>query len=342
MPAARPAVVALAGLLLANGFAQAADLLVLEQKIPLGQVKGRIDHMAIDVGRKRLIVAELGNDTVGVVDIPERKVVHVITGLKEPQGIGFVATDDTVYVANAGDGSVRIYRAADYAEAGTVDLGEDADNVRVDPVGKRVFVGYGGGAFAIIDAATRKKVSDIPLGAHPEGFQLAQSSGHLFVNIPRRREIAAVDPATGGRVATWPMGARDNFPMTLDEGAQRVIVTFRSPARLGVFSMHDGAAVANVETCGDSDDVFADAKRRRIYVVCGEGFVDVFEARAEQGSRQEPQSSQPAPPYSRVAHIRTAAGARTGLFSADADRLFVAVPARSKQAAAIWAFRPVP
>jgi len=83
-------------------------LLQLETKIPLGDVKGRIDHMAIDLPRRRLFVAELGNDTVGVVDLNEQKVQHVITELKEPQGVGYVPSSDTVFVTNAGDGSVLL------------------------------------------------------------------------------------------------------------------------------------------------------------------------------------------------------------------------------------------
>jgi YVTN family beta-propeller protein len=65
--------------------------LILENKIDLGKVSGRIDHMAFDPGRNRLFVAELGNNAVGVVDLNERKVVHVITGLSEPQGIGYAS-----------------------------------------------------------------------------------------------------------------------------------------------------------------------------------------------------------------------------------------------------------
>src|SRR6266550_391228 len=91
--------------------------LQLETKIPLGDVKGRIDHMAIDLPRRRLFVAELGNDTVGVVDLNEQKVQHVITGLKEPQGMGYVPSSDTLFVANAGDGSVLMFHGADYAAA---------------------------------------------------------------------------------------------------------------------------------------------------------------------------------------------------------------------------------
>src|SRR5262249_53846773 len=137
--------------------------LQLETKIPLGDVKGRIDHMAIDLLRRRLFVAELGNDTVGGVDLNEQKVQHVITGLKEPQGIGYVPSSETLFVANAGDGSVLLFRGAEYAAAGRIDLGDDADNIRVDSASNRVFVGYGSGALAVIDPATNGKIAGISL-----------------------------------------------------------------------------------------------------------------------------------------------------------------------------------
>src|SRR5215468_1241875 len=100
---------------IARPIAQADSLpLQLEAKIPLGEVAGRIDHLAIDLSRQRLFVAELGNDSVAVVDLKAGKVKHVITGLKEPQGIGYVPSSDTVFVANAGDGTVRLFRGEDY------------------------------------------------------------------------------------------------------------------------------------------------------------------------------------------------------------------------------------
>src|SRR6266581_3199792 len=98
--------------------------LQLESKIPLGDVSGRIDHLAIDLSHNRLFVAELGNDTVAVVDLVERKVRHVITGLREPQGVGYVPSNDTLYVANAVDGAVLLFRGEPLAAAGRIDLGD--------------------------------------------------------------------------------------------------------------------------------------------------------------------------------------------------------------------------
>src|SRR5262249_3567553 len=84
---------------------------------------------------------ELGNDAVGVVDLNEQKVRHVITELKEPQGVGYVPSSDTLFVTNAGDGSVLLFRGAEYAVAGRIDLGDDADNIPMGTATNRGFIG---------------------------------------------------------------------------------------------------------------------------------------------------------------------------------------------------------
>src|SRR5690349_20302782 len=147
----------------------AAPPLVLEAKIPLGDVSGRIDHLAIDTKRQRLLVAELGNNSLGVVDLAAGKVLRRITGLSEPQGVAYVPFSDSVFVANAGDGSVRVLRGEDLTAVGRIELGDDADNVRVDTARERVLVGYGKGALALIDPISLSKTGNIRLKAHPEG-----------------------------------------------------------------------------------------------------------------------------------------------------------------------------
>jgi DNA-binding beta-propeller fold protein YncE len=306
-----------------------APPLQLEATIPLGDVSGRIDHMAVDVKRQRLFVAELGNDTVGVVDLAERKLLRRLTGLKVPQGVGFEPVSDTVYVANARDGSVNLFQGTDLAAAGTIALGGDADNIRIDSKGRRVIIGYGQGALAIIDPASRRKTNEIRIAQHPEGFQLDADTSRIFVNVPDDRSIVVVDTDAGKQVAAWPQAGRDgNFPMALDPARQQILAVFRRPALLAIFSMADGGPVAKLPVCGDSDDVFVDAKRQRAYVSCGEGFVDVIDLAAV--------------PITRIGHIPTTSGARTALFIPNLDRLVIAAPARGTTPAAIWVFRPVP
>jgi YVTN family beta-propeller protein len=302
--------------------------LQLEAKIPLGDVRGRIDHMAIDLARQRLFVAELGNDSVGIVDLKNRKVLRRISGLKEPQGVGYVPSTDVLYIANAGDGALRLFQGDNYSDAGRIELGDDADNIRVDEATNRVIVGYGSGALAVIDAASRNRIADIPLRGHPESFQLSRDGKHIFVNVPNAREIAVVDRSAGKQIASWPTRvAAGNFPMALDDEAGQVFTVFRNPAKLGVFPMKDGTSVAVADICGDADDIFLDAKRRRLYVSCGDGSLDVIEA---QGG------------FRRIARVPTIAGARTALFVPELDRLFLAVRAQRGEPAAVWVFQPLP
>jgi DNA-binding beta-propeller fold protein YncE len=321
------ALLAAAGL--SDGHAADSAPLRLEAKIPLGHVAGRIDHMAVDLPRQRLFVAELGNDSVGIVDLQAAKVLHRITGLKEPQGVGYVSSNDVLYAANAGDGSVRLFRGADFKETGRIELGKDADNIRVDAAGRRVFVGYGDGALAVIDAESNHKITDMALDGHPESFRLESGGSLIFVNVPDVHAVEVVDRNDGRTRAKWSTGAwGGNFPMTLDDASRQVIVVFRNPATLAAFSMIDGAHVTSISACGDADDVFVDAKRHRVYVSCGDGFLDVFEPHEAS--------------YRRIAHIPTASGARTSLYVPELDRLFLAVRARSQQPAELWVYRPSP
>jgi YVTN family beta-propeller protein len=306
-----------------------AALLQREAKIALGNVRGRIDHMAVDLKRQRLFVAELGNDSVGIVDLATRKVIGRIPALKEPQGVGYEPSTDTLYVANAGDGSVRLFEGDNYKSVGQIELGSDADNIRVDAATKRVFIGYGSGGLAVIDPSTRSKVGNISLKAHPESFQIDPDTSQVFVNLPDVRGIAVVDRVSQKQIGKWPLADRGaNFPMALDPVRRQILVIFRAPAELGVFSMTDGKPIATIETCGDADDLFIDAKRARVYVSCGAGFLDVLESKEAS--------------YRRIARIPTVSGARTSFFVPEMDRLLVAVRASSGEPAAIWIFQPMP
>ena len=304
--------------------------LVLEKAIPLDDVSGRIDHVAVDLKRDHLAVAELGNDTVDLIDLSTARVVHRIGGLHKPQGIAFVPSADLLAVANAGDGAVEFFRASDFSPLGGIDLGGDADNVRVDNGTGHLVVGYGDGGLAIIDPTTRSKLADIALQAHPEGFQLGLDGSRAFVNVPDARQIAAVDLISGKQTATWRVpDLESNFPMALDSQGRTLAIAFRGPARLALLDAASGAVIASVETCGDADDVFFDDRRRKIYVVCGAGAVDVFD-RNNGGLR-------------RIAQVETAPGARTGLFVPELDRLFVASRAASPGTGAkVLVFRPSP
>ena len=307
---------------------------MLEAKIPLGAVAGRIDHFAFAPDRQLLFVAELGNDSVGIVDLKERKVLHRIAGLNEPQGVAWHPATGTLYVANAGDGSLRLYLAPTFAPPtftplGRIELGADADNIRIDPWRNRIVVGYGKGALAVIDPASRQKIADMPLKGHPESFQFDETGSRIFANVPDARQIAVVDVDSGKQTSTFDTaGASSNFAMAIDVDGHRLLVAFRSPAKLMIFATRTGKLEGSFDICRDADDMFVDPRRRRLYVSCGEGMIDVL--------------GQISSGYERIARIPTVAGARTSLFVPAGDRFYLGVRATASEPAAIWVFRPQP
>jgi hypothetical protein len=302
--------------------------LELERTIGLPNVSGRIDHLAVDVQHQRLFVAELGNGSVDSIDLMSGE-SRRIDGLKEPQGVAHLPERNELVVASAGDGTVRFFDAPSLAPIGSLTLGDDADNVRVDPKTGQVVVGYGSGALAIVDPARRVVVRIIALAAHPEGFQIDGESRRAFVNVPDAHKIVVVDLDSGGVLANWRATHFSNFPMAVSETSGVVGIVYRIPARLVVVDAASGQAKADLPTCDDADDLYFDDKRRRIYVSCGSGAIEVFE-QAGAG-------------YIAAAHTDTRSGARTSLFVPALDRLFVAARSHSRgQDAAVLVYRPMP
>ena len=134
-----------------------ADELTLRQTIPLADVKGRIDHMDADVKKQVVFMSALGNNSLEIVDIKNGKQVHSIKGLSEPQGVIFIPQTNEIMVANGGNGGCQFYNSETYQSTGTIDLGSDADDIRYDSIGKRIYVGYGSGGIAEIDPLTDRK-----------------------------------------------------------------------------------------------------------------------------------------------------------------------------------------
>ena len=300
--------------------------LVFERSIPLAGVSGRIDHLAIDLKRNRLFVAELGNGSVDALDLERRTPSLRIPGLSEPQGIAYLARTDEIAVACGGDGTVRFYRGSDLVPAGVLKVGDDADNLHVNPSGDRLVVGYGTGGLAIIDPSARRIVARLALPGHPEGFSLDGDS--VLVNVPDRNAIILGDLASTRILARWEARHGSNYPLALDASGRTAAIAYRSPARLETRIASKGETLTDSAACGDADDVFFDGERNRLYLICGSGAVAVFH---DTGNGYRP-----------AGLIETSAGARTGLFVAEQDRLFVAAPSRGGRQAEIQVYRATP
>jgi DNA-binding beta-propeller fold protein YncE len=298
--------------------------LTLTGSIPMSHIQGRIDHFALGP-EGTIFISALGNNTEEVIDLSGGVVGHTIPGIPKPQGVAYAPEVKKIFVGSD-EGKLYIFNAESYAQLATLDFGDDVDNLRYDPAAKRLYVGYGDGAIAMVDVTTNQRLpQEFKLGAHPESFQLEKSGPNIYVNVPGLKQIAAINRQTGA-ITRWPIKEESNFPMALDEANHRLFAVTREPPRLLVVDTGSGHLVATLPCVQDSDDLYYDAARKRIYAVGGEGYISVFQ-------------QQDADHYRLLARIPSQLGARTagyfGKLGKGFDRLFVAVPARGDHGAEV-------
>jgi hypothetical protein len=206
------------------------------------------------------------------------------------------------------------------------------DNLRYDAKNRRVYVGYGEdetGAIGTVDATTNERLEEeYKLGAQPESFQLETEGPNIYVNLPDLKQIAVINRTTHA-ITRWSLTLEHNFPMSLDEANHRLFVGTHEPARLAVLDTSSGRLIAALPSVQDTDDLYYDAARKRVYMAGGEGFVEVFQQKD-------------ADHYQLISKIATALGARTaGYFGKGRkgfDRFYLAVPARAGRGAELWIY----
>lgn len=360
---ATASLLALACLISPAQITAAGEPLVQVGSIPLRGVEGRLDHLSFDTRSPRLFVAALENHSVEVVDLARRRRVHQLTGIREPQGLLCIPEQNRLLVCSRGDGTCRSFNATTYEEGPWIDLGRNADNVRFDPDTQVIYVGSGGepgnGLLTAIDLISllpaaqggqpapphspadfllnRPRQADprmeSQLPAHPESFQLDPANRRLLVNLPDEHHIAVLQIGTNSltNAAAWPVTVGEkNFPMALDPASARLFIACRQPPLLAAYDSRAGNLLAQTPCVADADDLFYDAKLKRVYVIGGEGFADVFQV---SDTAQEP---------TRLARLPTAPRARTGLFIPELQMLAVAAPHITNRPAAVLLFEARP
>jgi WD40 repeat protein len=321
-------------LVIGVAFGQSAPALSLKTKIAVSGINGRMDHFTVDLKGQRLFVSALGNNTVEVFDLKSSKRVRTITGLDAPQGLFYDASTNHLFIASE-DGSVKIYDATSFQLLQTVKLKDDADNIRYDSRNHTVLVGYGGGkeirnrpispgAIAIMDT-DGKPIGEIVTDSHPESFQLEKTGTRVFVNVPDKKEVEVADISTRTVTDRWPISVAQNFPMALDESHHRLFVGCRVPAQLLVLDTTNGKTVASMDIVGQTDDLFYDAQKSRVYVIGGQGFIDAFQ-------QKDPDH------YDRVERNKVPLNTRTGIFVPEWGELLAAVAHGDKQEAEILVY----
>ncbi len=126
----------------------------------------------------------------------------------------------------------------------------------------------------VIDAKTFAQKTDIQLPGTAEGFEAEKNGKRLFLNVPDTNEVVVIDTQKYEMIGSYPLKmAGGNHPLALDEANHRIFVGCHKEPKVVILDSDTGKEIASVPIAEDCDDLFFDAKHKRIYVSCSEGYL---------------------------------------------------------------------
>src|SRR6185436_4083781 len=149
------------------------------------------------------------------------------------------------------------------------------DAILYEPLSNRLFTFNGNSKDAtVIDAATDKVTSTIPLGGKPE-FAVDDGKGNIFVNIEDTHELAQIDARKGAVLKRYVLeGCEDPSGLAIDVAHRRLFSVCANKVMV-VSKPDSGKVVATVPIGQGSDGAGFDPGRGFAFSSNGEGTLTV-------------------------------------------------------------------
>jgi hypothetical protein len=333
--------------------AQDKQALRLVQTIPLPGVRGRLDHMGVDLQNKRLFVAASDNNTLEVVDLIGAKLTKSLAGFKDTQDALFLGGDFNKLYVSSLDGHVRVFQGESFWLVQDFKIEPDANRLFYDPANNLIYFGYGGenagfdgyGRVGILQAKPRagydQLVADMIAPTSRPGHlaQIAMDdNGILLICDSRADLIYQFDARKRELIKSWPAKGDGAGDMALDQVRHRLFVGTRTPPEMTVYDSVSGKEVQSLPAPEAMDGVSYDANLKRIYMTGGRWYGT---PEASPGWLYIYQQNDP-DHYDLISKIKTRPGSGTSLLVPQFNRLYVASQAIGEHEAAILVFEPVP
>jgi DNA-binding beta-propeller fold protein YncE len=276
-----------------------------------GPAGKRLEHMALDAKRDRLFVANAANNSLDLIDLKQGKVLKSVPGQEGIQGVVYLAEGDRVF-ATLASGLCNIFEG-DSLKLLKSHKVAGADNPYHDAKNGIVYVTAADKKLSMIDAKTLNVKGEVNLPSAPASLVVEKGRPRMYVNAHVPRQVHVLDTTKHEVLKKYQLDEAGNYPLALDEPNKRLFVGCRMEPRLVVLDTESGKQLASVPIPHDVDDIFFDAKRKQVYLSCGEGFLMIL--RETQTNRFEVREKLP-----------TVKMARNCLFDAEGSRLFLSLP----------------
>lgn len=309
--------------------------LVAKYKMP-ADVKGRFDHLGVDVRGNRLFLAAESYHAVLVFNLRTGRFERAITGIQIPHAIFCREDLDRIYITDGGAGELKIYNGKTYKLLKAVKLKVDSDSIGYDPATRDLYIDDGGGdahetfsMLSVVNTTSGTKVADMKIdGDTLEAMALEPSGSRMYVNNRARNQIAVVDRKSHQLIASWPVTmGRFNVAMALDPASHRLFVGCRG-GEIVVFDTETGKELQALPIAKGIDDLVFDPSTKRIYATCGAapGAIDVYQ-------EQDPDH------YKSLGSVPSAPGAKNQVLVARLGRLYVTVPPQGDAPGEVYVYK---
>jgi DNA-binding beta-propeller fold protein YncE len=312
----------------------------LVQTIPLPNVEGYFDHMAVDIKGQRLFVPGEHQRTIEVVDLRTGKDIRTITGFGgDPRKTIYLPQTNEIWVDD-GDATVKVFSGETYELVKNIplsghDLDKDSrrvpDNGVYDPATGLFYLGDRAdglkkegikGSIEIVDTKSGKYVGNIEVdGLNPAGLALDPNSPKMYVVTGDTSNVIVIDREKRTVLATWPItGGPEPHAVAFDGAHHRLLIGSRvkrshiyKPGKLVVMDSDTGKVIDAIDTEGGVDEVEYEPASRRVYYTGTTGFVEVFK-------------QIDADHYERLGRVPTGPIAKTSLLVPEMKRFYAAIP----------------
>jgi DNA-binding beta-propeller fold protein YncE len=312
----------------------------LVQTIPLPNVEGYFDHMAVDIKGQRLFVPGEHQRTIEVVDLRTGKDIRTITGFGgDPRKTIYLPQTNEIWVDD-GDATVKVFSGETYELVKNIplsghDLDKDSrrvpDNGVYDPATGLFYLGDRAdglkkegikGSIEIVDTKSGKYVGSIEVdGLNPAGLALDPNSPKMYVVTGDTSNVIVIDREKRTVLATWPItGGPEPHAVAFDGAHHRLLIGSRvkrshiyKPGKLVVMDSDTGKVIDAIDTEGGVDEVEYEPASRRVYYTGTTGFVEVFK-------------QIDADHYERLGRVPTGPIAKTSLLVPEMKRFYAAIP----------------
>ena len=152
-------------------------------------------HMlVITKDRSKIYTANLGANTVTVIDLKNNSAVKQIALKREPEAIDISPDGKELWVGERANGTLTIIDIATDKIKETFNVGQMPIRLKFTPDGKRVFVSDArAGEFVIVDVKSRKVIKRVSVGGTPVGIQIQPDGKRAFVALTQADIVKVFD-----------------------------------------------------------------------------------------------------------------------------------------------------